>query len=292
MKTISKELIGTSIGTLLGDSWLEKYALSCEHSKQDSEYIHWKKDIFDQLSGRKCALYNRVGRTKTINNIETTSCDSIQLKLLYRDLVKLLVPLMYNADNKKTITNKALNLITPFGFIMWYFDDGSFNYSQISSSIYTNGFTIYEHKLLKKWLLDKYNINANIVNKSNSKCLYFKRKDTLKLLAFIESNCKNIPICMRRKIPIEWKNIHYNSNYKWNRISYKLSDYDAKKKIKENLLNYHKNVDNTNIDKNTYFNIIGYKNWNDSYSISKAIRRVFGSMNAALIYSNLPTNIC
>lgn len=289
----SKDLIGTCVGTLMGDSWIDQCKISFEHAEADNDYVLWKKQILDTLSQRTCLIAKRAPRFPIINGDRIIhNQPSVYCRLNYTDLIKELKRLMYNADGKKIITKTALDLVTPEGFAMWYFDDGSFNYSQIAAGIYTNGFTLPEQSIIQQWLKEKYGICANIVNKSKSYCLYFKRDEALKILAYIESNCPNIPNCMRRKIPIEWKQIQYRDSYKWNRLSYALSDYDAKESIKANLIKYHQEIDQTNIDKSTYFNILGYKNWEDSYSMSKAIRRVFTNMEAALVYANLPIQFC
>lgn len=297
----TQRLNGVLIGTLLGDAWISSDDISVrfEHSIKQAEYVDYKSKMIGNLSGRNVKIYDRESRSTVIDGVRIIDSNPSKTGVYgHKSIVEPLRSLMYNADRVKYISNSLMEQLTPEGLALWYFDDGSFNYSQISGALSTYCFTLCDHHIMQEWLDKKFGIHANISTKKDNKrgtknyYLYFNRKNILALFDIIECALNDIPLSMRYKIPISWKKVEYASDYKWTRLQNYWSETKKKDAIRNNLKSYHKEHKDTNPDPDNYFDILGYKIYKHSYSISKAIRSVYGSVEQALLQANLPTKLC
>lgn len=87
----------------------------------------------------------------------------------------------------KTISKGWLEKLTPFSLAIWYMDDGSIVKSTHQMRISTESFSYNEHLLLKEYLKNCWNIEADIKNLpiSNKFILSFKAKERDKFFKLI-----------------------------------------------------------------------------------------------------------
>lgn len=110
---------GIVVGMLLGDGCRKKYNMYIGHSTKQKQYILFKKDLLEHITGRKvgfCLVEQHKGdKTYRTIRIYPKSCT----------LVKKMVRKLYPDNGRKKVTSTALNYLTLPGIALWYMDDGS-----------------------------------------------------------------------------------------------------------------------------------------------------------------------
>ena len=201
-----KEKIGIVIGMMMGDmsAYIKKgnkngtFALT--HSLKQECYMEYKLNI---LSEKEIPFYKIRHRVTTLKNGKSYS--QIQTESKTNKLAKAIRNSMY-IDGVKKINRKTLNKITDMGLLMWYLDDGYLSIirkpngdiKEYRTFIYTNGFTLEEVNLIKKWFENKYDISPNINTKEGKYILYFNSAKTRSLMSIFDKF--EIPECMKYKI--------------------------------------------------------------------------------------------
>jgi DNA-binding CsgD family transcriptional regulator len=157
-------------GTLLGDATLRKQFInpifSCEHGIKQQEYCKW---IYEELKSLDARF--SINKRKAIDNRTGIYYESAICRLPANpELLEL-----YNSfyiDNRKTITQKALESFDDLSLAVLFMDDGSKTKSSIIIS--TNCFNEDELTLFIKFLKKKFNLTFHICS---SHAIYLLSKD-------------------------------------------------------------------------------------------------------------------
>lgn len=187
---ITDEQYSILIGTLLGDGCLIKsskteestlYKVFFTHSERQLDYISWKLDKFKSLCTNGLIKYERKEK-----RTDGSPLVQYHLQTIGHDDISKVKGILYRS-NKKFVTRKYLNLVDALALAVWYMDDGSYSHINKNSTLHTSGFSLSEHRSIKKWFWQKWRIECSIgkiSNKSTGKeylLLYFNREDTKKL---------------------------------------------------------------------------------------------------------------
>ena len=175
------ELNQTILGTLLGDgniSYATKESknprLRISHSLKNFDYVMKKYENVKEYCNQPPKEIVNLGWGKNLLGFTTKSHPD--MKIYYE---------LFYSGKKKVIKRETLNLINEEGLAYWYQDDGSFSGML---HIYTCAFSLEEHYILQKWLLENFGINSDIL-KDKRKNLYFlslKREAKNKFCRMIE----------------------------------------------------------------------------------------------------------
>ena len=144
---------------------------------------------------------------------------------------------------------------------------GSFDYFKGTVLIRTN--SILPVCKLAKEALEKHKIHSNIVKKDGKYYLYIARKEAWKFFTLIEKSIECPSDYMTLQKDKKGKSI--------------AEDKPGREMIVENLKCFYQN------NPGYGFRILKYQVWEESYSI-KTIERFFGSIQAALLQSEVPSN--
>lgn len=181
-----KELKSFIIGTVLGDSSLcgrkNKY-LFMGHCESQIEYLKWKENIIKSNLPIGSTFRLGKGMTSPNNNrqnfykVFTTSHH--KLTSIYK--------IMYNENNKKIVTQEALDKLTPIGIAVLFMDDGcketiwdrKKTEKKIRSFAFSlGGFTKEEVELLSLHIKNNYDINSKVyIQKGKYPCLKITLKE-------------------------------------------------------------------------------------------------------------------
>ncbi|MFW9872485.1 MAG: hypothetical protein ACFFG0_05225 [Candidatus Thorarchaeota archaeon] len=197
-----KEII---YGTLLGDSCLYKekkcksVRMSFSHSVKQIEYVKWlRKNLNNIITNKEIKLYKYKK-----GNISINTC-SYSLHW-FRDLYKI-----FYKNNRKTISQEVLDLLTPLSLAIWFMDDGC--HCKSGTNLATCSFNYNEHILIQKWFITKYSIETKIYNVpyGSGYLLHFNSANLKKLIKLIEKyiipsmrykfNLNNSPQRLQRRI--------------------------------------------------------------------------------------------
>jgi hypothetical protein len=161
-------LIGLIVGTVLGDGHIGKSPegsifLTIGHGPKQQEYTYFWRQVLRNLCVSD--VYRWIDKeTKEIKSYSMiTICN-------HPDIVGL-HSLFYDATGKKIVTQRALDLLTIPGLVVWFFDDGC----RQSNCYYlhTCSFSLEEHKLIRKHLFKKFGIKTSIIRTYNGKSYYW-----------------------------------------------------------------------------------------------------------------------
>ena len=157
-----KEII---LGGLLGDSSCSlKKIISFSQCEKQKDYLIWKSKFFNKENSIKTI-------DNTWNNKKYSRCyfyyyikkeDEYFYSFIRRNLY---------SDNRKKISLKYLNELTPLSLAIWWMDDGNLSVSKENryGKLATECFNYEEHLLMKKYFKDKWDINEMIDSYNNSK---------------------------------------------------------------------------------------------------------------------------
>ena len=180
------ELRGLLIGLVLGDGCLSKTTatsnsrLSIGHGNKQKTYCIHKLNLVSKLLRIEHNVKDYVVPNKTTSKTYKITQGSTSVHRYLTKLRKLLY-----VDNKKIVSSKIINYLTPEGLAYWYMDDGGIISSNKRRQIYgtfisTQCFTKEQQELICKELQNKFKFEAKVVthgknryrikiNKTNSK---------------------------------------------------------------------------------------------------------------------------
>lgn len=179
---LSQEEHDLIIGSLLGDASIrQREKNSCfrfSHSLKQKEYIKWKLNI---LKDFRISEYTE--RSRIVNQRKV---DMIYLSTKTHPIFNYHRKLFYG-NGKKTITKEILNKLNPQSLAIWVCDDGSYETSQGYIILCTNSYTLEEHRLMKEFFKERFNLDPTIGFRDGKYYyLRFKQDDTKKLIKIIK----------------------------------------------------------------------------------------------------------
>lgn len=180
-------------GSLMGDAHLSKPTKNasyiCTHCPAQKEYLLWKAGILKKEFRVRVALYNKDINYKAY--VVQTNCSPV-LTALHR---LFYVPFKKPGRKwRKIVSIEMLNQLNSLGIAVWYGDDGTYNVRDKACSLSTQGFTYKENLLIKRYFLERWEINATITadhNKEYNKTYYrvdFRALEAKKFLFLIKDN--------------------------------------------------------------------------------------------------------
>jgi hypothetical protein len=186
------------LGSLLGDARLEcrskgiraSYTarLRVHHGDKQKEYVWWKYEILKDLvskNPRKISCVNKKRNLKEVSwYFHTKSLKNFGIihEIFYKNGVK-----KFPTDIFPIFTDKML--------AVWYMDDGSNNYTNITLS--THSFSLEDQNIIVDFLKNKYHINPTIVKDRKQWKISLGRKDYQKFISIVSPF---IPKAMSYKI--------------------------------------------------------------------------------------------
>lgn len=193
-----KEII---LGGLLGDSSCSlKKIISFSQCEKQKGYLIWKSKFFNKENSIKTI-------DNTWNNKKYSRCyfyyyikkeDEYFYSFIRRNLY---------SDNRKKISLKYLNELTPLSLAIWWMDDGNLSVSKKNryGKLATECFNYEEHLLMKKYFKDKWDINVQIkLEKGKYYFLRFNVTELKKLISIIYKYVCEVP-SMTYKIDLDYK---------------------------------------------------------------------------------------
>lgn len=181
------------IGSTLGDANIRQRNKNCNfritHSTRQKEYLLWKYYILHEFTKSDPYYFNKEIKNHHLKTLEFATITHSVFNY-YRNL--------FYKNDKKIVNNKILNFLNPRSLAIWLCDDGSYNTKQGYIILCTNSFSLEEHKIMKKYFEEVWNINPTIGFRDNKYYyLRFKQNDTKKLINIIKPF---VPKCMKYKI--------------------------------------------------------------------------------------------
>lgn len=222
MKLSSSEIKGAIIGTLLGDGFVTRpnrgtgnCSIMFHHGIKQEQYLDYKAKIFSSISN------TTVRKSYGQSNLNGKIFKSVKLQTNHSIFFKKIRNLLYKED-KKIVTKKVLNKLTPLGLALLFCDDGDLVVSerkertvegkpkqyQFRARLWTCSFTYEEHLLLQEYFQTKWNIRV-VINKCNRKWkgqileYHNLRFPSLEFKKFVEIIKPHVPDCMKYKIDYE-----------------------------------------------------------------------------------------
>ncbi len=117
---------GILAGMLLGDGGRCKNNFYIVHSPKQENYLLFKKQVLEQITGKPVNIRHWLTQ-------EGYGQIRIEPKLI--PLSRILVKKLYKG-NRKTVSRKFLNLLTPQGIAIWFMDDGSKSFKRKNGKIH------------------------------------------------------------------------------------------------------------------------------------------------------------
>ena len=125
--SLSQEETQVILGGLLGDSYYNKLKKTIRfyHSQKQEEYLKWKHSFFIKNPNQICRkIY--YGERHINNNVYNYCNFEIYNKNnAMNDIYSFIQKHLYSNDNRKKVSMKYLNELTPLGLAVWWMDDGS-----------------------------------------------------------------------------------------------------------------------------------------------------------------------
>jgi intein/homing endonuclease len=176
-------LTGSFLGDGAADIYLNRASYVTNHGYVQKNYVDWLNSKLYRIVRCKPQVRRNGGWGRYTYSMHTMGMEDI----------KEITDKLY-INNKKTVTQEYLDLLTPLGLAVWYMDDGS-----ESGMLSTHGFSKEENELISAYLLSKWGIE-NKVGVDTDKNLYFiliNAKGKRALNSIIK---EYIPDCMKYKI--------------------------------------------------------------------------------------------
>jgi len=195
LETLTKDLI---LSMIIGDGFVKKTgALELCHGAKQLDFLVWKKELVEKSLGKKpnkvCSRVKTVKGKQYINYSTTLVGPKIIANLrsdYYTGSGKNYLNILKNVTDSKLLV------------AMWAMDDGQIGYRRTNGVVNSAhlDFCSYDqshetHLELKKWFLEKFNVNANIKFRNDIKkyFLSFNQADSMVLYFFIREYTKQIP---------------------------------------------------------------------------------------------------
>lgn len=231
--SINEDVKQVLLGSLLGDGYLRKFRKSVNahykevHSIKQKEYVKWKNNFLRFFNTR---IHEYSVFDKRTNKVYS----SVLLWSKVGPILTKCYELMYS-NGQKSIHPKILKEIGQFGLAVWYMDDGYYHYGDYRCGFSTDAYSYLDHKILKKWLKEKFSIETQIHARKKSKgysyTLNIPKLQTNKFLNLIKPY---IHPSMQYKLGhlIE-ANLDKVQHHDRKRIAYRIENYDPKKNRKQ-----------------------------------------------------------
>ncbi|MEK6833432.1 MAG: hypothetical protein AABY32_05270 [Nanoarchaeota archaeon] len=179
---VSQEEHDLIMGSLLGDASIrQREKNSCfrvAHCIKQKEYIEWKLELLKHFNISEFEVRKRIINEREVNMIHL-STKTHPVFNYYRNL--------FYVHGRKKITLEILNQLTPRSLAVWICDDGSYDNKQGYIILCTNSFSFEEHKLMKEFFNEKFELDPTIGFRDGKYYyLRFKQEDTKKLIEIIK----------------------------------------------------------------------------------------------------------
>jgi hypothetical protein len=172
------------IGSGMGDANIrnrnnKNCSFRVAHSKKQKNYLLWKYKQLEEFCSRKPRISKRKFKTHTTETLNIGTQTHPVFNFYYN---------LFYKNGKKIITKELLDKINERSLAIWICDDGSFCKRLRYIVLCTNSFSLKEHKLIKNFFREKWNLNPTIGFRDN-KYYYirFKVDDTKKLIELIKN---------------------------------------------------------------------------------------------------------
>lgn len=162
------------LGMLIGDGCLKTrkhikdngeqsiyYEYVLCHSTKQEDYLKVKLELFHSIMGGKKPIIHYENPILSNGKIYN-SCRFSRCHRIFRILHKYL----YSNNNKKHITRKILNFLTPQAIAIWYMDDGGLSKSKLDGNIISASSRIYtycseeEADVISSYFKEEWNIEC------------------------------------------------------------------------------------------------------------------------------------
>lgn len=191
------------IGLLLGDGYInDKGRIEIEHRIQQKEYCIFKAKLLHSVCGGKNINVHEYERIHSIKKDgkkwKSKTFTTVSFKRQSQHFIPFRMLLYKN--KRKTITQEALNLLSPLSIALWWMDDGHLVQRDGNPDLYELMLYTYlskeENKLIQKYFLEKYNMKWNVIptNKENQYILRCGQTEGRKFLDIIRE-------IVRTKVP-------------------------------------------------------------------------------------------
>jgi RNA ligase len=161
-KSFSKIQQAVLLGTLLGDASMFKSGgtLLCTwgHSAKNDAYVSTKDRIFSKFELNKRDITSGFGSTMRQRRL----CCAEPLKQVQQKTF----------SGKKIVSREWLDNLDAIALAIWYMDDGSMSEGRKGkqrprADLHTEGFSLQENEIIKKWFDDTYGFSVKIQKTSN-----------------------------------------------------------------------------------------------------------------------------
>ena len=196
------------LGSLLGDMYCKRECLNSSieetHSINQKDYLTWKYSILKNHFQMR--LYNFNSTIYKHKNKIYLRKAQVRLRSKVSEKLNSYHSMFYPVS-KKIVNQRVLEQLEPLGVAVWYCDDGYYDPENHTSHLHTEGFSIEENKILKKWFSERWNINVNFKMDHSKKrvLLRFPVKETNKFLDIIKKPIFDMPKSIWYKLGHAWE---------------------------------------------------------------------------------------
>lgn len=191
------------VGTLLGDGSIRRKGrfarLHIKHSLNQMPLVRYKRQIFFNIITMEINVFKQKVGKVDYNFAEFVTLTHPEFLKYYQ--------LFYPTKRKIVPENIDQLLVNPLSLAVWIMDDGSAEYAGVS--IQTHSFTKNEVDLLRKTLINNFNIETGRRLNKGRWIIYFPKKSLPRLTNLIDKSLleefkyKLIPHSTRKANPVE-----------------------------------------------------------------------------------------
>ena len=223
------------LGSLMGDMFCRRENLNSKieetHSINQKDYLIWKCSILKNYL--RIHLYNI--NNSIFKDKNKTYVRKAQIRLRSRVAEKLnKYHSMFYPNGKKIVNQEVLDQLDTLGISVWYCDDGHYDKENHTAELHTEGFSIEENQILKKWFNERWSINANFKRDHSKKkvLLRFPVKETNKFLNLVKGHIFDMPKSVWYKLGHIWEGNQKSLNRaKINKLT-RTKIYQSKENVK------------------------------------------------------------
>ena len=170
------------IGSLMGDASIrQRERNSCfrfSHSLKQKDYAEWKMKFLKEFNISEFREVKRRIKNSFIHAIDFSTKTHPVFNYYGR---------LFYATGRKNITKEILGQLNPRSLAIWVCDDGSYENKQGYIILCTNSYTLDEHKLMKEFFKERFNLDPTIGFRDGKYYyLRFKQNDSEKLINIIK----------------------------------------------------------------------------------------------------------
>lgn len=211
-KLTSSQLDGFFIGCVLGDGCIRKGRYSFNFTSSDKEFADFIERIIKKNTNFK--VYRSIQKNKDRNGYACR--DSYVVNVYEKAYFKKLYSILYNED-RRVITEKALQKLNPLAIAIWYMSDGSITLNGIKSghikkrivSIATHAYTKKENEMIARFFREGLDINVSVKRRKQYYFIGFPVKEAQKLFSLTFKYAKELK-CMYYKFDLAYPDGFYN----------------------------------------------------------------------------------